>query len=1014
MQGQGIPFVPGSGNRLESAEPVTLESLAGSLRAFLAANASLLKADDAELTLVPDASGAITPDLFKVVFERTVAGVPVAGDRYIFFVGHGNLIAFGATRWSTITVSAVPSVPAAEARAILFSYMGLKDADKVETYDRGTLTFLPMAAAGTAVDSFEGAVGTGYEAALAWRFLLAVPGEPGKWVGMVDAHTGRVLALYDSIQYAQAKGGVFPITDDGGCPDGCEQPNFAMPFADIRIGASTSTASSMGSFACTPGGATATTTLAGQYVKVVDTCGAISQSVTCDADIDLKTSAGTDCTVPAGTSAGNTHAARSSFYHLNRIKEHARSWLPANTWLTQQLTDNVNINQTCNAYWDTTNGTVNFYRSGGGCRNTGEISGVFLHEWGHGLDQNDGGNFDNPSEAYADITSFLLTHKSCIGRGFTSSNCGGYGNACLNCTGVRDQDWNQRANHAPATPEGFVATCSLGFSNGPCGKEVHCEAYLAGETLWDLAVRDLPTSGVDPQTAWQVVDRLWYKSRNGSGGNAYACGSPASNRSCAAGSWFTGLRTVDDDDGNLANGTPHAAAIFAAFNRHNIPCGASTDASNQSSTVCPTLAAPTLSANGSPNQIALSWTAVAGATSYNVLRNDQGCGWGFTVVANVPGTSYTDANLPNVFPLYYAIQAVGPSSACLGALSACTAAQAGGPHAVYASTARVADTCGSGGAGSGDSIYDAGEQIQFSVAIKNDGASTLTGVTATVTPVTPGVTMGNATAGYGVIAAGATASSSAPHFSAQLPASLTCGSAVSYTIAIQANEGSWAGSFTQTVGQPVTSSGTVLSESFSGGIPGTWTVVDGGSGGGTAATWTTANPGSRTFTSPIASPVAIVDSDRAGATATQDEQLITPVLNLSAATSVSLAYDEFFRWWNGSLDEKGDVDVKSSLTGGAFVNVIQNRGSSTNNPNHRTVDISALAAGASNVQIRFHYYNAQNEWYWEVDNVVVSWAGPAGCNMQTCIAATSADLAVAVTDTPDPAGAGQIVAYAIE
>jgi hypothetical protein len=36
------------------------------------------------------------------------------------------------------------------------------------------------------------------------------------------------------------------------------------------------------------------------------------------------------------------------------------------------------------------------------------------------------------------------------------------------------------------------------------------------------------------------------------------------NRSCAAGSWFTELRTLDDDDGDLANGTPHAAAIFAA------------------------------------------------------------------------------------------------------------------------------------------------------------------------------------------------------------------------------------------------------------------------------------------------------------------------------------------------------------------------------------------------------------------------------------------------------------------
>jgi hypothetical protein len=36
--------------------------------------------------------------------------------------------------------------------------------------------------------------------------------------------------------------------------------------------------------------------------------------------------------------------------------------------------------------------------------NTGEIAGVFLHEWGHSFDQNDGGGTDNPGEAYGDIT----------------------------------------------------------------------------------------------------------------------------------------------------------------------------------------------------------------------------------------------------------------------------------------------------------------------------------------------------------------------------------------------------------------------------------------------------------------------------------------------------------------------------------------------------------------------------------------------------------------------------------
>src|SRR5262249_42036323 len=279
-----------------------------------------------------------------------------------------------------------------------------------------------------------------------------IEGEPGTWVGFVDARDGSIHAFFDDSRYARVKGGVYPVSNDQSCPSGCEQPGYPMPYADIFE--SSQTASSLGKFDCTSGTPTA---LAGPYVRVQDTCGAVSQTVTCNADIDLQSSAGTDCVVPGGASAGDTHSARTGFYHLNRIAEHARSWLPSNTWLTQQLVDNVNLNSTCNAFWD--GASVNFYKSGGGCNNTGEIAGVFLREWGHGLDQNDGGGYDVPSEAYADVTSLLLTHQSCIGRGFHPlSLCGGYGNACITCTGVREVDWDQRANHTPSTPAGFVSS----------------------------------------------------------------------------------------------------------------------------------------------------------------------------------------------------------------------------------------------------------------------------------------------------------------------------------------------------------------------------------------------------------------------------------------------------------------------------------------------------------------------------------------------------------------------------
>jgi hypothetical protein len=145
-------------------------------------------------------------------------------------------------------------------------------------------------------------------------------------------------------------------------------------------------------------------------------------------------------------------------------------------------------------------------------------------------------------------------------------------------------------------------------------------------------------------------------------------------------------------------------------------------------------------------------------------------------------------------------------------------------------------------------------------------------------------------------------------------------------------------------------------------------------------------------------PAAIVDSDNAGfGGPTQNEELITPVLDLSAALSVTLQFDQFFRWFSGNQNEKGDVDVRSSLTGGAWVNVFRNQGASSTNPDHRTIDLTAQAAGAADVQIRFHYYDAAFEWYWMVDNVRLDVVQVPACLMTPCTGPPAAKPVAAMT-----------------
>ncbi len=671
----GAPLlVDGPGLRWydDAAGPPAVADLEAAARAFLTGGAALFKIDPAQLVLVPQASGAIDRHHAELLFERRVDGIPVEGERVRFFLSHGNLVAFGADRWGRLAHAPRALLGVDDARRILHAYMEIDPLQAVVELEPGTTVLVPAAAAGTDRAAYRGAPGEGMRFHLAYRFVLEVAGEPGRWVGKVDAVTGEVLALYDAMRYAQARGGIYPRSSDGAGDDGLEQPDFPMPYADVAIGATPGTANDMGVFACTGAGATATTTLAGPYARIADACGAVSESTTCDSDIDLGTGpeGQTNCAVPPGGSPGDTHPARSAYYQVTRLNERVRHWLPGNSWLQGQVEIDTNVNATCNASWG---GTLNMYRNGNGCANTAELAGVLTHEWGHGLDQNDGGGYDDPTEGYADVVALFATHLSCGGRGFDLSggNCGGYGDTCLNCTGVRDDDWDQRQAHTPATPSGFAATY-CGSGDGPCGKEQHCEGYIVGETMWDLAVRDLPAAGLDPTTSWQLAEKLFFKSRQGSGGNAYNCALPSSD-GCNAGSWFNDLRAVDDDDGDLANGTPHAAAIFAAFARHDIACGAASDPSNQSTSTCPALASPAVVATPGANAVTLSWDPVPDAASYVVLRNDLGCGYPFNVVATVaaPATSWVDDGLPNGFGLHYAVQAQGANGACESAVSTC-------------------------------------------------------------------------------------------------------------------------------------------------------------------------------------------------------------------------------------------------------------------------------------------------------------------------------------------------------
>jgi hypothetical protein len=696
VEGGAIPFIPAPGNQLP---PPKIESLA---REFLTRNRRALQVEPEELVLAPAGTAPVGNTIYFVRFQWVHGGVPVEGGSVFLAINNGNLVQIGLQDLGDIKLDPKPGISAEKAWQILRAYVKARD-EKDEVLDRGSLTILPVTPKGLDPDARQVPFGKMIDYVLAYKLAFRRPGVLGTWEGLVDAHTGELLRFRDANKYGHIQGGVYK-TD-------APQTEVTMPFPKADFGAGTY-ANESGDFPATGGTSTMTGLNAGSPgvaggVDIVDTCGAISLAASGGGLIDFgnQAGAGTDCTTPGFGGAGNTHAARTQYWNVSEIKMKGISYLPANAWLQGQLQDVVNINDVCNAYWDDISLNVNFFHTGTigagvfgpytqTCGNTGELPGVSLHEWGHGMDSNDGSGFgtDNvPVETRADWTAILQTHQSCTGGGFATArsplpsyglNCGGYGNPCTACTGIRDADFSQHTHATAWTPQnngqadpGY--SCSGGFYNGPCGWEDHCESGIATQALWDFVNRDVvgAPSNLDLVTAWQLADRLFYTGMPQST-NMYTCtGTPKVSNGCGAGSLYTVMRAIDDDGDGTGNGTPHAAAIFAALNRHGIACGAAGDATNQNQTSCPALTTPTLTASADSHQVNLTWTTGgASATRYFVFRNETGCNSGFTRIAtvNAPTLTYTDTGVVHGLTYYYRLQAATANDSCVSPMSGCS------------------------------------------------------------------------------------------------------------------------------------------------------------------------------------------------------------------------------------------------------------------------------------------------------------------------------------------------------
>ena len=155
--------------------------------------------------------------------------------------------------------------------------------------------------------------------------------------------------------------------------------------------------------------------------------------------------------------------------------------------------------------------------------------------------------------------------------------------------------------------------------------------------------------------------------------------------------------------------------------------------------------------------------------------------------------------------------------------------------------------------------------------------------------------------------------------------------------------------------------GVFLFTNFNNGLPSDWTVIDGGNDG---FTWQVVNDYEGSTLD--GTPFAFVNSDEAGDGVNMDEILESPEVDLSSADTVFLALDQYFNSYSGN--EEGDIDV---WDGSQWVTVFKDTvdTGAWGNPMHLEINVTDYKN--ANFKVRFHYYNANYDWYWAVDNVMI-------------------------------------------
>jgi len=198
----------------------------------------------------------------------------------------------------------------------------------------------------------------------------------------------------------------------------------------------------------------------------------------------------------------------------------------------------------------------------------------------------------------------------------------------------------------------------------------------------------------------------------------------------------------------------------------------------------------------------------------------------------------------------------------------------------------------------------------------------------------------------------------APNSTSARDTSVGCGKTYSYQVLASSAAGDSAASNVVQAETGACAGAPSLNQSFDGtALPTGWTITP--NSGNTA--WLFNDPKTRGNQTGGAGGFAIADSDNAGSVA-MNAVLQSPQLDFSNNQAVELTFKTFFKLYKQAT---ADVDI-SSDGGQTWTNVWRK---TADFKGEVKLDVSAQAGGKSNVLLRFRYYNANFDWYWQIDDV---------------------------------------------